>query len=134
MSGVVLLILILGFVGNLSVALECYTCVGPGAGCQTGFEGNERECISSKSQRCYVSRTELNENVKAFSRSCVDVSACNDGCVEDSVTGYKTNVCTECCDTDLCNTGNSGVLFTPIIHLLIVGTVMALEMSAIMSE
>ncbi|XP_070539490.1 ly6/PLAUR domain-containing protein 2-like [Ptychodera flava] len=134
MSGVVLLILILGFASNLSVALECYTCVGL-TNCQSEFEGIKRECSnSSDSQRCYVSRTEVDEKVTSYSRGCIDATECDDGCEETSLLVLKTTVCQECCDSDLCNTGNTGVLFTPIIHLLVAATVVALAISAIMSE
>ncbi|XP_070539620.1 uncharacterized protein [Ptychodera flava] len=134
MSGVVLFILILGFASNLSVALKCYVCNGLGTGCRTEFEDTKQECGSSESHRCQVSRTENNRMLTAFSRSCIAVSLCNDGCLEASKYDTNTNGCQECCDTDLCNTGNSGVLFPPVIHQLVVCIVMAVAMSAIMSK
>ncbi|XP_070539596.1 ly6/PLAUR domain-containing protein 2-like [Ptychodera flava] len=135
MSGLVVFILILGFASNLSVALKCYVCEGVGAGCQTDFmvTDQEQECGSYEDHRCQVIRTENDGKVIEFARTCVAASKCEDGCGSDEEDGDKASDCKECCKTDLCNTGNTGVLFTPIVHLLVGGTVMALAMSVIMS-
>ncbi|XP_070575515.1 ly6/PLAUR domain-containing protein 2-like [Ptychodera flava] len=136
MSGVALVILILGFISNVSGALECYFCSGIN-GCQTGFEDNKTECRTQTSPRCYVARTEVNGHVTNFSRGCYEATQCNFICQWASPGDVTTTMCQECCNTNLCNTGSArgaGTFMTPIIHLLVGGTVMALAMSTATSK
>ncbi|XP_070575477.1 ly6/PLAUR domain-containing protein 2-like [Ptychodera flava] len=129
MSRVAFVILVLGFTGNLSVALRCYICGG--SNCQTSFEGTDAECTSYTSPRCAVTRYEADGIVTIFHRRCIEASLCADGCEEGDISGVHTKACIDCCDTDLCNTGT---LFTPFVLLLIGGTVTAVGISATMSK
>ncbi|XP_070575466.1 prostate stem cell antigen-like [Ptychodera flava] len=133
MSRVKFILIILGVACKVSIALRCYSCSG--TSCQTSFEDSGSNCSSLiTNPRCSVNRGEIDGTVLTFVRSCISESSCVNGCVEEKSEGVTAKICQQCCDTDLCNTGNTGMPLTPIVQLLVSGAAMALVVSTIATK
>ncbi|XP_077870234.1 ly6/PLAUR domain-containing protein 6-like [Saccoglossus kowalevskii] len=116
-----------------SINLTCFICIDniDNGDCQLQFKDdpkNKRTCdsvliISFPNPKCYVNRKENAEGeVIEFTRGCTDESFCSGTCQTDS---SGTRDCMQCCEGDLCNTGNhaNALQSSHIMHFitLIVG-------------
>ncbi|XP_006817157.1 uncharacterized protein LOC102801485 [Saccoglossus kowalevskii] len=108
----IVLFFLLGIVCQ-SYALECYSCSSATTStCKSDYTTASKETCAGvlfTDPVCQVSRTDGDVNL--LIRSCNIKSVCDqaDGCI----TAEGVTVCTSCCDSDLCNTGNSatGLVF-----------------------
>lgn len=83
-------------------SLDCYRCVGPVSGCQSGGEKLKLLECTPTSDRCYHTKVTKIEAEDELDQGCTNEEGC----------GIKTRACANsgdcevtCCQKDLCNSG-----------------------------
>ncbi|XP_002734521.2 uncharacterized protein LOC100366303 [Saccoglossus kowalevskii] len=120
-------------VNHAANGLSCYSCIGVVLSldsCLNNFENFKEDCPTTLvNPRCHVTRVDVDGEVEAIFRGCVEYSTCVNGCrstddLDDNL-GLDLNgeACNDCCDTDYCNTGNGAITQT-------LGTIMYLVLAA----